>query len=535
MQAAAINTTAVKTPKGFARAMIVLTTITAAVMELIDTSIVNVGLNDIAGSLGVTIEDISWVITSYAIANVIIIPLTSFLAEFFGRKAYYIGSMILFTIASYLCAESGSLLELVIWRFVQGVGGGALLSTSQAILFDAFEPKDRPMASGLFGMGLILGPTLGPTLGGYIIEHFSWPLIFTINIPIGIIATILSYTFIAKKEGEGTKKSEIKIDYTGILLLTVGIGCLQFVLERGESEDWFASHIIQICSGLALVGLLGFIWRELVVKHPAVDLHVLKNRNLAFTTIFTFVIGLGLFTSVFVYPVMTQRVMGWTPYETGLSLLPPTLIGVVMMPLVGRLMSKGVTPLPFVITGFLLFAGYSYLSANISTDAGRWDFFFPLILRALGLTMVNLPLINQAVAGLQPKQYASAIALNNMIRQLGGAFGIALANNYIAHQHMQHRTDLLSNITTNNPAFNQYSSSATQMLASKTGNAFGAAQQSLKMLDLRVDKQAYFLSYLDTFHLITLFFIIVLPLVAFLRVKKNTNAKEAMKAAAEAH
>ena len=202
-------------PTGLARAIIVITTITAAIMELVDTSIVNVALNDMSGSLGVSIEDISWVITSYAIANVIIIPLTSFLAEYFGRKNYYIVSMIIFTIASYMCGQSHSLIEIIIWRFVQGIGGGALLSTSQAILFDAFEPKDRPKASGLFGMGIVLGPTLGPTLGGYIIDHASWPLIFMINIPIGIIATVLSFTFINKKPNEGKKKDSIKIDYTG--------------------------------------------------------------------------------------------------------------------------------------------------------------------------------------------------------------------------------------------------------------------------------------------------------------------------------
>src|SRR3954452_1866491 len=184
--------------RGIAKFIIVVTTVSAAVMELIDTSIVNVALNDMAGSLGVSIEDISWVITSYAIANVIIIPLTGFLAEYFGRKNYYIASMIIFTFASYMCAQSTGLVEIVVWRFVQGVGGGALLSTSQSILFDAFEEKDRPIAAGLFGMGLVLGPTFGPTLGGYIIEHFSWPLIFMINVPIGFIATILAYIFIEK-------------------------------------------------------------------------------------------------------------------------------------------------------------------------------------------------------------------------------------------------------------------------------------------------------------------------------------------------
>ena len=525
---------AVKTPKGFAKFIIVLTTVSAAVMELIDTSIVNVGLNQIAGSLGVTIEDISWVITAYAIANVIIIPLTGFLAEYFGRKTYYIVSMILFTIASYFCAQSTSLVELVAWRFVQGVGGGALLSTSQAILFDAFEPKDRPMASGLFGMGLILGPTLGPTLGGYIIDNFSWPLIFTINIPIGIIATFLTITFIERRQGEGKQKKNIEIDYTGIFFLMIGIGCLQYVLERGELEDWFNSNLIRVLSVLAVFGLIAFIWWELSIKQPAIDLHVLKNRNLAFTTIFTFVIGLGLFTSVFVYPVLAQRVLGWTSYETGLSLLPPTLIGVVMMPVIGRLMSKGVTPIPFIITGFLLFSAYCYFSGQVSPDVGRWDFFFPLILRALGLSMVNLPLINQAVAGLKPKEYASGIALNNMIRQLGAAFGIAMANNYIAHRYMQHRTDLVANTNANNTNFNQFINGVTNTLAAKTGDAYHSMTQAYKLLDLRIDKQAYYLAYLDTFHLIAIFFIAVLPLVSFLRVKKG-NAAEAAKAAAEAH
>jgi DHA2 family multidrug resistance protein len=215
-------------------------------MELVDTSIVNVALNDMAGSLGVSIEDISWVITSYAIANVIIIPLTGFLADYFGRKNYYLASMIIFTAASYMCAQSTGLVEIIVWRFVQGIGGGALLSTSQAILFDAFEPKDRPVASGLFGMGLVLGPTLGPTLGGFIIEHLSWPMIFMINIPIGIVATILTFTFIDKKPGEGKNKASIQIDYTGIMLLMAGIGCLQFVLERGQADDWFSSPTIRL-------------------------------------------------------------------------------------------------------------------------------------------------------------------------------------------------------------------------------------------------------------------------------------------------
>ncbi len=523
--------------KGIAKFIIVTTTVSAAVMELIDTSIVNVALNDMAGSLGVSIEDISWVITSYAIANVIIIPLTGFLAEYFGRKNYYLVSMIIFTMASYMCAQSTGLVEIILWRFIQGIGGGALLSTSQAILFDAFEEKDRPFASGLFGMGLVLGPTLGPTLGGYIIEHFSWPLIFMINIPVGLIASLLTYTFIDKKPGEGKNKANIHIDYTGILLLTAGIGCLQFVLERGESDDWFSSNIIRICSIIALIGLTGFIAYELSIKKPAVNLRLLGNRNLTFTTIFTFVAGFGLFTSVFVYPVLAQRVLGWSAYETGLSLLAPTLVGVVMMPIIGRSMSKGLSAIPLIITGFIFFAAYAWMSASVSPDVGKWDFFIPLALRSFGISMVMLPLINQAVAGLELKDYASGISLNNMIRQLGGAFGIAVANNYISNNYAQHRTDLVSKLTAGSFQFTQHTKIIAQAMMAKTGiDPVSATTKAYATINNAVDRQAYYLSYLDTFRLIAIFFILVLPLVVFLKTRKKMPQNKAAAAAmAEAH
>jgi DHA2 family multidrug resistance protein len=524
--------------KGLAKAIIVITTVTAAVMELVDTTIVNVALSDMAGGLGVNIEDISWVITAYAIANVIIIPLTGFLADYFGRKNYYLVSMIIFTVASYLCGRSSSLTEIIVWRFVQGIGGGALLSTSQAILFDAFEPKDRPIAAGLFGMGLVLGPTLGPTLGGYIIEHLSWQMIFMINIPIGIVATILTFYFVDKKPGEGKNKSSISIDYIGIIFLIVGVGFLQYVLERGEAEDWFSSSLIRWCSLLATIGIVGFIYTELTVEKPAVKLALLGNRNLGFTTIFTCVAGLGLYTSVFVYPVLTQRVLGFTAYETGLSLLAPTLVAVIMMPVIGKMMSKGLSAIPLVITGFILFASYSWMSASVSPDVGRGDFFFPLAVRALGISLVQLPLINQAVVGLAQKDYAGGIALNNMIRQLGGAFGIALANNYIAKQYAQHRTDLVSKLNDGAAAFVQQKNAITQCIINKTGdNIDVASTKALAIINQSVERQSYYLSYLDTFRLITIFFIAVIPLVVFLRTKKKSAEEIAtsMKAATEAH
>jgi DHA2 family multidrug resistance protein len=388
------------------------------------------------------------------------------------------------------------------------------------------------MASGLFGMGLVLGPTLGPTIGGYLIDNFSWPMMFLVNLPIGVVATLLCFYFIDKKEGEGKQKHNIEIDYMGIALLMAGIGCLQFVLERGESEDWFSSDAIKITAVIALIGIVGFIWRELTIENPAVNLKVMNNRSYAFTTIFTFVAGLGLFTSVFVYPVLAQRVLGFTPYETGLSLLPPTLIGVIMMPVIGRLMSKGISPIPFTLVGFLLFASYSWFTARVGPDGGKWDFFFPLVLRAFGISMAQLPLINQAVAGLAQKDYPAGISLNNMIRQIGGAFGIALANNYVIHQYAQHRSDLVSNLYQGNVALTERLNSTANGLAARSGNVADATHQAYQLINASVDKQSYYLAYLDTFHLIGIFFIVVLPLLFFMKAKKKTPADSAAAKAA---
>ncbi len=528
-------------PTGLARVIIVLTTISAAIMELIDTSIVNVALTKISGSIGVTIEDVSWVITAYAIANVIIIPMTGFLGEYFGRKNYYLVSMIVFTVASYFCGASTGLAELVAWRFMQGIGGGALLSTSQAILFDAFPPEKRAVASGFFGMGIVLGPTLGPTVGGFILDNFEhWGYIFYVNIPIGILATYLTITFIDKKEGEGKKKEGFKIDYIGILLLMMGVGCLQYVLERGEAEDWFSSASIRNAAVCAVFGIVSFIWHELRIKNPVVNLRVLNNRTLAITTIFTFTSGVGLFTSVYIYPVLAQRILGFTPLMTGLTLLPPTIIGIIMFPIVGKRMSMGTSPIPFVVMGLLFFIAFGWYGGQVNGEVERWDFFVPLAFRAFGMSMLQLPLITASVAGLQPKDYAAGISLNNMSRQLGGAFGIAISNNYIAQQYAQHRSDLMVNINSGSPDFINRLNGITQNIMARTGDVISiATEKAYKLIDLQVDRQAYLLSYLDTFRLISIFFIAVFPLVFFLKIKKNTQqkqmAKEKATAMQEAH
>ena len=510
---------------GFARAIIVLTTISAAIMELIDTSIVNVALADISGNLGATIEDAAWVITAYAIANVIIIPLTGFFAKLFGRKRYYLGSIILFTVASWLCGQSGSLEMLVVWRFIQGIGGGALLSTSQGILFDAFPPEKRAIAGGMFGMGIVLGPTIGPILGGIIVENYSWPLIFNINIPFGIIATLLTLNFIPETEEEkDPNRVKPKIDFMGIAMLAIGVGSLQYVLERGQSDDWFTDRTIVIMSALAAFGLISFVVRQLTIHNPMIQLSLLKNRNLAASNILTFAVGFGLFGSVFIFPVLTQRVLGYSPTDAGFGLVPSAIVAIFVMPIIGKTVSSGTPPLYYVIGGFVFFILHGYTSALAGPDSGLAFFFWPQVFRGLGTACLMVPLINQAVVGLTPQQMPSGIALTNMIRQLGGAFGIAVMNTYITNRYMVHRTDLVSNLQANDPLAVQRLAQYSAGLIQGGVNAINATEGSYKLLDLAVTRQGYLMAYLDGFILISVFFICAIPFLFMLRTQKLDQA-----------
>ncbi len=511
--------------KGFARAIIVLTTISAAIMELIDVSIVNVALANISGNLGATIEDTSWVITAYAIANVIIIPLTGFFARLFGRKRYYIGSIILFTFASYMCGSSSSLWMLVFWRFVQGVGGGALLSTSQGILFDAFEPAKRPMAAGMFGMGIVLGPTIGPTLGGLIVDNYSWPLIFDINIPFGLVATLLALRFVPSDTAEQlNNRKNVHIDYIGILLLMLGVGSLQYVLERGQAEDWFDDRGIVLFTVLTVVGLVGFVVRQLAIEQPLVNLRVFKNQNLVASNVLTFVLGFGLFGSVFIFPVLVQRVLGYTPTDAGFGLVPGAIVAIFCMPIIGRTLGSGTPPLVFVIIGSFCFILHGYTGSLANPDSGLEFFVMSQIFRGIGTACLTVPLINQAVVGLTPQEMPSGIALTNMIRQLGGAFGIAVMNTFVNNRYAVHRTDLISNLQVADPATTERLAAYASRGLSQGFDANSATDFSYRMLDFAVSKQSYLLSYLDGFQLISIFFVAAIPFMFLLKTKKTDKA-----------
>lgn len=519
----------------FVKIIIVVTTISAAIMELIDTSIINVALNNISGTLGATLEDASWVVTAYAIANVIIIPLTGFLSRYFGRKNYYLASIIIFTIASYLCGTSSSLWMLVLWRFVQGLGGGALLSVSQGILFEQFKPEEKGIAGGIFGMGIVMGPTIGPVLGGYIVDNYHWALIFDINIPIGIAAALLTWKFVDRQPEEyNINRKAIPVDYTGILSLTIGVGALQYVLEKGQSEDWFQDETIRYLTAAAVIGIGLFIYWELHTKNPAINLRVMKSINLIGSNVLTFVCGFGLFGSVYLFPVMVQRVMGYTPTEAGLSMIPGALITIFAMPFIGAGLGKGIKPIYFVTAGFILFILHGYTSSLATAEAGKWWFTLTQVCRGLGTGFLTVPLLSQAVVGLEPKDMPYGISLNNMFRSLGGAFGIAIMNTYSTNRFATHRNDLISNLQGNNPLMNSRLESITHGMMAKGVNPIAAKQAAVSNLDFIVSGQAQMQAYLDGFLLISVFFICTIPFMLLLK-NQDMDAETRAKVAAAAH
>ncbi|HYB13593.1 MAG TPA: DHA2 family efflux MFS transporter permease subunit, partial [Myxococcota bacterium] len=308
----------------FRRLMVVIAVLTGTLLEIIDSSIVNVALPDMMGNLGASLDEISWVVTGYILSNVVIIPMTAWLAGRFGRKRYFTTSILLFTVASFFCGFARTLPELVTFRVIQGLGGGALLSTSQAILVETFPPQRQGSAQAIFGVGVMLGPSLGPTLGGWITSNWTWPWIFYVNVPLGLAAALLSSRYLQDPEHLRGRRG-ISIDYVGIALLVVGVGALQFVLERGERYDWFQDSTIFTLTVTAAFALVSFIVYELRCRQPVVDLRVLRHRALAVGIVFGAVMGVGLYGSVFLFPVFTQSLLGWTSWQSGLAMLPSSI------------------------------------------------------------------------------------------------------------------------------------------------------------------------------------------------------------------
>jgi len=506
---------------GYRRVIITITAVLCALLEIVDTTIVNVALNDMRGNLGGTLSEVSWVITAYAIGNVIIVPMTSWLSQQFGRRNYFAASIIIFTVASFLCGNADNIWELVFFRLIQGFGGGALLVTAQTLITESYPPEKRGIAQAIYGLGVIVGPTLGPPLGGYIVDNYSWPYIFYINIPLGIIAAMLTLEFVRSPKF-AAKKAANEIDWWGIIFLAVAVGSLQYVLEKGQEEDWFNDEIILILTVVSVFAFFFFIWREWTYKNPIVNLRVLANGNLRVGTVLSFILGFGLYGSTFIIPLYTQATLGWTATQSGMLMVPAAVVTAMMMPVVGQLLQRGVKQQYLVAIGMVFFFVYSYWGYLILTpDTGKDAFFSMLIVRGIGLGLLFVPITTLALSTLKGREIGEGAAFTGMMRQLGGSFGVAVITTFIARQNMSHRNDLVSKLDVNNPIVQQRVEGLQHSFMAKGMTPDVALNSGYKILDYTVSKQAQVMSYMDVFLYLGVMFLICVPFVLWTRSGKT--------------
>jgi DHA2 family multidrug resistance protein len=493
--------------------------ITAAVMEVLDTTIINVALPQMAGNLGATQEEIGWVSTGYILSNVIFLPMTAFFTARFGRRNYLTFSILLFIVSSFFCGTSHSLAELVLWRVLQGAGGAALLSTAQATLRQIFPREEQGMVQAVFMLGIIVAPTVGPTLGGWITDNYTWNWCFFINVPIGIASMFLVTTFL--QDPPNVTRVRAPVDWLGIGLLTVGVGGLQYVLEEGNAKDWFSNVLILRLAILSVACLLGMLWWELSARneHPVVDLRVLHNRPLA-ASIFLFIaLGFGLYGGVILFPLFAQGILHFTPTETGLAMLPGGVATGASALVCGKLLN-GRRPLVdariLIAFGVLLFAVSMWKMGHLTTVAGEIDVRNALLVRGFGLGMLFTPINNVAYASLEPHEAQQAAGLINLSRQLGGSFGIAVLLNYVTKHIEYHRADLVSNVIAGNPLTDQRVQMLTHAFTARGMPAFEAQRAALEALDAQVMQQASMLAFNDSWLFILVVFALVSPAILLL-------------------
>jgi DHA2 family multidrug resistance protein len=485
----------------------------ATLLELIDTTIVNVALPYIQGNIGASLEEGTFIVTGYIVANVIVIPLTPWLQRRFGRRQYFFASILVFTAASLMCGLSRSLTELVFWRVIQGLGGGGLISTSQAILRESFPPNKQAAAQAIFSVGVIIGPTIGPVLGGVLTDALSWPWVFFVNIPVGIAAMFLVGTYLRNPE----PPQKLAVDGVGVALLAVGLGSLQYVLDQGQEKDWFGSDAIVAGSVIAALTLTAFIWWELFgARSPVVDLRILKNRSVAAGSLLGACLGVSLLGSLVTLPQFVQQSLGFTATLAGEVILFRALTVMILTIPSARLAATGkVSPVLQIGTGFFLLAiSNVWLAAVTTTGSDYWTFFLPLALSGAGLAQIFVPLSLAVFGSVEPRDVPKASAMFNLLRQLGGSVATAVLVTIISRQEAVHTTALAQRATLAQPEVRQY-------LGRRGGPDSPAARAGLNDV---IVAQSTALAYADTARdvgYLTFFFV---PLVLFLRKRQPPPA-----------
>lgn len=489
---------------------VTLTVMLGLLMAIIDTSIVNVALPTIGGNLGSTSDEIAWVATGYILANVIVMPLNGYLTAALGRKRYYAGCLVIFTVASLLCGTAHTTVELVFWRVIQGLGGGALQPTAQSILFESYPEEKRGTAMAIFGMGAMVGPAIGPTLGGIIVDDGSWPLIFLINVPIGIAAFFMTLAFI--RDPSYVVKPTRGLDYVGLSLMVVGLSTMQYVLERGQRDDWFSASEIVVCSIVAVAALSTFVVREWRDPEAFVRLRVFRKLSFSAGNVIGVVSGFGLYGLNLVLPQFLQGILGFSPTLTGIALLPgaiATAISMVLAPLATRI----VGPRGSIAGGLALFAIGAWWMGGLNQSSGFDEIFWPRVVQGLALGFLFVPLTTVTLAGISRADLPGATGLYTLVRQLGGSLGIAILELVEVRREAYAQTIFAGSTTLAN--------GAVRHLLGPTGAANGAR---LAQIDGLVRQNAAMVAYDYLFRLCAVVFVISIPLVLLLRAPKPSEA-----------
>ena len=496
----------------------------ATFMEVLDTSVANVALPHIAGTLSATPEEATWVLTSYLVSNAIILPTAAWLGAVFGRKRFLLTCIVLFTLASALCGAAPTLGFLVTARVLQGVGGGALQPIAQAVLLESFPPARRGMAMAAFGMGVVVAPILGPTLGGWVTENYTWRWVFYINLPVGILAVLMVTSFIEDPPYIREARPG-RIDYVGFGLMALGLATLQIILDRGQEDDWFAAVWIRWFAGISAVSLIGFVVRELGTPHPIVDLRILRNRNFAVGTFLITILGMILYSTIAMLPLFLQILMGYTALLSGLSMTPRGLGALFTNLVIGRLIGILDSRL-LIASGLTLLAVSGFLFSHMTLQIAMPDVVWANVLNGVATAMIFVSLATQTMGTLRNEQIGNATGIFNLMRNIGGSIGIAGMTTFLARWTQVHRAVLVTHLTPYDPAYQQWQATAQAGLATRVGEQ-AAGPKTLGVLSQIVGQQAQLLAFMDNFRVVAFLSLVALPLVLLFRRARGGRAPAA--------
>jgi DHA2 family multidrug resistance protein len=492
----------------------------ATVLEVLDTSVANVAIPNIAGNLSASNDEATWVLTSYLVSNAIVLPMTGWLGSFFGRKRFLIACITLFTLASAACGAATTLGFLIFARIAQGAAGGALQPLSQAILMESFPPAKRGMAMAVFGMGVVVAPIIGPVLGGWITDNYSWRWIFFLNVPLGGLAVLMSQAFVEDppylrnaRENRGGK-----IDYVGFGVLAIWLGTLQIVLDRGQEDDWFNATWVCWASLVSLASLIFLIYWEIRVEHPLVDLRVFRNRNFAMGTLLMTVVGIVLYSTTALLPLFLQELMGYSALKSGMAMSPRGMGAICSLFAVGGLVSR-IDARLLIGLGFLILAyavgGFGNINLEVATTSVMW----PNVLSGLAMGFIFVPLTISSMGALPNEQMGNATGVYNLMRNIGGSIGIAMATTMVARGSQTHQALMVGQLSPYRPEFRQYLQSTSAMLGQYSDPA-SAQQQAYGLLNGMLEQQAALFAYVDTFRWLALLCLLCVPLVLVFKKPK---------------